>query len=288
MNPYGEPEAPVETSPEAEIVSEAPAGDYTSGVRPIPGEKAVLVPELTPEETASLTPTRGKRMVRVDLPPGVSEYTFRQVIAAGYAAFLETGETPNAEMIQKYAPRLAISRINAVLSSPAYRRAMTIRGVTLDDSTGLTVEQDLAIQIIMDPNGESLQKKLKRAGVSMSKYRAWLKNPLFAQQVRRMGMSVLEDHSHDMMVALAGRATEGDLNSIKYAFELTGKYRPQQINNGPDAETVIMHFVEIVQRHLKDVPNGTEILRAIAADMSMVAAGQKLSRSKPMEITDGY
>jgi hypothetical protein len=77
---------------------------------------------------------------------------------------------------------------------------------------------------------------------------------------------MLTDSYVDMQRALVGQATKGDINAIKFAYELTGRWNP---NAGQIMETreVIGAVVEIIQKYVTE----PEQLTKIATEMQFLA-----------------
>lgn len=242
----------------------------------------VYVPLMSTEEFLGSAPVTGKTMVPVPLPVGVDAHTFRKALAAGFNCYLRYGLI-DVDKFLSFLPEVNKVIARKILRSPEFRTALMARGVKFGNETGLTPEQDFALIILSDPTKGSFTKKLNTIGVSFATYRAWLKDPIFAEQAQRLGLNSVEEFAHDIMNALTANALEGDLSSIKYVHEMTGRYRPQQHRaskskselDAKRLEKIIMSFVEVVQRHVDD----PEILQAIATDMSMIASGQSVVQS---------
>lgn len=225
----------------------------------------VLVPAMTEEEVAASIASRGKKMVPVDIPEFTTPWQFKEVMAATYSFYMQTGSLPDPEDLVDKLPALNKTKITKIMHHPQFRRAMYIRGVDYNIGRTISPEQDMAIAIVGAPDGRPFITKLKAAGVAPSKWRAWLKQKAFREAWDNYGGSVLKEHENDMMVALVGRALEGDTNAIKYAFEVSGRHDTSKRNN-IDAGQIIMAMIEIIQEEVKD----PSTLQRIAARMQLV------------------
>lgn len=225
-------------------------------------DKTVLVPHLTVDETNRNTPANGKGMVPIKAPHGTGTETFYKLLSNAYALYVTTGSYDN-EGLQRRTGMTEAS-IAKVIASPEFKRAMSVRGV-VPNASGLTLEQDYALQKLTDPSdGKNLQAKLKQLGVSYSKYRAWMKQPVFKAVIESYTNDVLYDNNPSM-VQLAKKAGEGDLAAIKYLHELNGTYDPNRQTN-IDFMQMLQLVIEIIFRHVKDA----DTLKALDSDLKMV------------------
>lgn len=247
------------------------------------GENSVMVPMMGKNDTLKRKDPTGAPMIKVTLPGGISVADFRQVISGAYLAY--TGDrrakgawnnTPTPEDVKKFT-NLPLDKVQKIMGSPAYGRACEARGINFGHV--LTQQQELALQVLLDPTIKGgLEKRLKKIGISMAVYRAWLKNPIFRKYMDEVAGNILKDLENDMAVALAGRAADGDLNAIKYAWEVTGKYNPQD-RQIMDGQRLMLQMVEIIKKHVKD----PEILNSIGNELVLLgnAAGLNTNGGAP-------
>jgi len=255
-----------------------------SGVGVVTVNNAILVPKMDRAAALRKDNPAGHLMQKVALPDGIDADDFRIVLSGAYLAYLgektkSRGAAPLPEDVAKYVS-VGLSKIQKIMVLPAFREACEARGIAYSSRQGLTQEQDFALQIILDPsfNG-GLEQRLKKAKVPMSKYRAWLKNPVFRNYLESVGGSVLKDFEANMLVALANRASNGDVNAIKYAFEVSGKHDPTQ-RQVMDGQRLMLQMVEIIKTHVKD----PEVLNAIGAELVMLGNAAGLNQQQQLEI----
>ncbi len=229
----------------------------------------VMMPAMTSEEVALGITSRGKKMVPVAAPEGVMVRDFASVISGAYLAYMQKGgEVPDVNEVAAISG-IDSNTVGPIMGTKEFQGAMLIRGVDMRGFSGLTPEQDMAIAIMSSPDGQPFSKKLKQAGVAPSVWRAWLKNPKFRAVWNRVAGDTLRDYEGAMMVALADKGMEGDVNAIKYAFEVSGRHNPQQ-QRAVDAEGLMTQLIEIIQDEVKD----TEVLQRIASRMALAAGTQ--------------
>ncbi len=241
-----------------------------SGFIPSPAAGQVLVPQLTYEETERNVPARGKNMVAVRVPEGVTTTAFYNLLSNSYALYLTTG-TYSREVLQ-IRTGMQPGIISKVLASQEFKRALELRGV-VPSASGLTTEQDYVLLNLTNPSdGKTLQQKLKAAGVSYTKYQAWMKQPVFRAQIDSMTQGILHDNM-PAIVQLSRLAGQGDLGAIKYQLELNGTYDPNK-QQSIDILALMSAILEIISKHVQD----REVLSSVAGDMGELAKTLKIGQ----------
>lgn len=252
----------------------------------------VLIPKLDSNETLARTPHGGRPLVEVELPPNVNYKEFKQVLSGAYLAYIggvngdealqATGAAPTLSDVMPYMPGdLTENRVKTIMGTQAFRAACEARGIALSPRPGITPEQDYALSIILDPTaGAGLAQRLKKAKVSMAKYRAWMRNPVFKAHVQGLADGVLKEYESDMLTSLTGLAVDGDLNAIKFAFEVSGKHNPAA-NQVMNSRELMVQFMTIIQKHVQD----PALLQAIGNDFMLLAgaSGTVPSQTQPQQ-----
>lgn len=217
-------------------------------------------------------PDGGKFPANLAKPDGTSEGVFRHIISAAYTAFIGCRNIPTVDQIYDYSDkRVSKAKISEVTLTEEFQFAMRSRGVPWNNEeyNGISAAQSYAIQILTNPVHEkkTLQAKLKLAGITYTQYRAWLKQPTFSRYLNNLTEGMLSDHAGDLHTKLMQKALDGDLNSIKYVHELSGRHDPnrQQIE---DLNRVVDILVEIITEEVKD----QETLQRIANKMQIAMA----------------
>lgn len=231
-----------------------------SGVQPYESEgvSALLVPP-------GGLPTRGRAMVPVRVPPGYSLLDFRNCVVSAYMQFVQEGVVKHEALALHTG--MSNTQAAAIMGTPEFVYACQVRGIELGGhKPGLTTEQDLFLQVLLDPSdGLTLQKKMKKAGVSMTKYRAWMKNPVFKQYVDNVSEQLLAEN-HVALVQLERLVGEGDLRAIQFKLEMNNRYNPRR-EATIDMLMVMNHIMEILAKHVND----PQVLMAVAGEMKELA-----------------
>ena len=236
----------------------------------------VLVPSVTPLELNTSATSNGKKMVAISVPIGVDALEFRIAVAAAYMQYIAEGTVTFAGISER--SKLSENRAALILTTPEFKTACTIRGMVLTGSTGMSVEQDYALQIILDPSdGLTFGRKLAKAGISNSKWQAWLKNPLIKQHYQRVSEGLLAD-STPAILGLVGRVAEGDLAAIKFQLELNNRYNPNK-QNQIDVLTIMNRIMEVLAIHVTD----RDELIAIASKMKEIGEAAGLTAHRTIE-----
>ena len=216
--------------------------------------------------------TRGKQTVKFAIPVGVGEKTFRHIVGAAHTAYVGCKGIPSVDQIYGYSDkRVTKATISKTVLTDEFKEAMETRGIPWrpDDYSGISTEQQYVIQILTNPVHEkkTLQQKLRLAGIPYTKYRNWLKQPTFARYLNNITEGMLSEHAGDLHTVLMQKALSGDLNSIKYVHELSGRHDPnrQQVE---DLAKIVDKLIEIISQEVKD----QETLIRIANKMQLVMA----------------
>ena len=192
----------------------------------------------------------------------------RDLVAYTYQFYTEWSRLPSAEELTR-ATAVGHKRVLEIIAGEPYKKAIANRGVTPDSFHGLNAEQMYLIQILTNPTDKrDLTKKLRAAGVSYSQYRAWQRNPAFSSYMGKITEGLLNDHLPDFLTALSTKALGGDLNSIKYALELSGRHDPQA-QQVQDLRVIVYGLLEIIQRNVTD----PQVFKNIANEAEVLLSG---------------
>lgn len=208
--------------------------------------KGIAVPEVAQADLRK--PLYEPKMRRVGVPAWVSRTLFRQVLAAVYHDYLRHGAFGYAAIAKK----LSIDEILCakIIDSPEFKHAASVRGMNIGGS-GLTEEMDYLLLILSDPHdGLTMAQKLRKAGVTNTKYQGFMRQPVFRQQVEALSEQLL-GNKHEALIMLSKKVGEGDLNSIKYQLEVNERYNPRK-QDGIDSIELLARVVDIVTRNVHD------------------------------------
>lgn len=242
----------------------------------IDAEDKRLLDEMYPEaekETAIVQDNFGKH-IEVTVPDCCTPEFFRKVVAAAFTAYLMGKRYPDMAQVSRYLAGSVnsggLKKLAKVMSTDEYADALATRGIYKTKiANGITAEQSYCLEILTDPSRsrQSMETKLKAAGVSYTKYRSWLKNPLFASVFSTITENMLTEHQGDVHVALVNKATNGDVRAIEYFNKLTGRFDPDrgQVLN---LQAIISGLLEIITKNIRD----PQILDAVVVDIDKLIA----------------
>jgi hypothetical protein len=174
----------------------------------------------------------------------------------------EKGSVPR-EIVIATENRWDITDVHNIVSRPEFVRKMRRRGIEITDDWQLSSEQWRAICHVTDTSKKgSIQTKLRDIGIPWELWRSWNVNPVFRENYEALANEILQHSLSDINAGLVKRATSGDVNAIKFFYELTGRYRPGQNDANQNVMSVLVQVVEIIQKHVRD----PEVLNKIAMD----------------------
>ena len=155
--------------------------------------------------------------------------------------------------------RPSVTAIQQYQFTPEYRSGMAKRGIEVNANVSeLTQEQLACISVLTDyTDRRGVTSKLKALGISSSVYRGWLKQWPFNDAIRRIAAQGLSEAVPMAETALAEKAANGNINALKYLFEVTGRYNPQQ-QQAIDAQELIAIMVDVAQEVMSKNPEMLE------------------------------
>lgn len=155
--------------------------------------------------------------------------------------------------------RPSITAIQQYQLTAEFRSGMAERGIEVDSSAQeLTQEQLACISVLTDyTDRRGLTAKLRALGISSSKYRGWLKQRPFNDAIRKLAAKGLDEAIPMAETALAEKAANGDINALKFLFEVSGRYNPAQ-QQAIDAQELIAIMVDVAQEVMSKDPEMLE------------------------------
>lgn len=238
-------------------------------------KEQALLDEMYPEQKTELDTTLVSRSdgtkIEVYVPDCCSPEYFRKVVAAAFSAYLVGKKYPDMASVQAYfSGNGSLKKLAEVMSTPEYEQAMSLRGIHKTKiAAGISPEQSYALEILTDPSRsrQSFETKLKAAGITYTKYRSWLKNPIFNAVFSSVTENMIQEHQGDVNVALVNKAISGDMRAIEYYNQLSGRFNPDrgQLLN---LQAIVSGLLEIITRNIRD----PEILDAVVVDIDKLIA----------------
>lgn len=149
-------------------------------------------------------------------------------------------------------------------ASKFYDECLRVRGITRLAGQ-LSSEQVAAVSLITNiADTRPTAAKLAGIGVTAEEYNGWLSNPTFKQELTNRADEILDNVYPEAQAALAKKVKNGDVNALKFYYEITGRASsPESIN----LKLTVVKLIEAVQKHVKD----PAVLQAIASEINGVA-----------------
>lgn len=189
---------------------------------------------------------------------GVHSIIVRNILDATYLFYTAHGEIPTPEQISEICGKsdrgVAHSKalIVKVLDDDVFWRILSSRGITRPAYAGLTSKQMLAISVISDPSRRTdLRTRLRSVGATYAEYRAWMRNPLFEREFKKVAGTNLADNVDNIKTVMLAGALSGDLNKAKFVMELSGEYDPNR-KEVIQLQVVISNLLEVITRVVTD------------------------------------
>ena len=112
-------------------------------------------------------------------------------------------------------------------------------------------------------------KDLKSIGVTESTWNAWMNIPSYFKYAKELMETQFESVTDvDAKMALARNVANGDLQSIKYYHEFTGRYRPQDAN-AMNMMVIIGALLEVLVKNVS-----AEVFEKIASELESTPVGE--------------
>lgn len=179
---------------------------------------------------------------------------------------------------KRYPPRDSIEQefglsqiqISEMESSKLFLKSLERRGVAAPTQVdpysgkplGLTDRQLAAIAILTNYHDQRAPAaRLSILGVSEQELQGWMNNELFRSELQSRADEAFDHVGVDATVNLARHVRQGNLNAIKFYFEVTGRAQsPEEVN----VKAAMNILIEAVQKHVKD----PSILKAISDEVA--------------------
>lgn len=234
------------------------------------------MPDITTEGRELVIKTDG-RVRRSPVPDGFAPAMFRHVVAGADLLYRRKGAMPSLNELVASWEEYDKKTVSKIWVTPEFKAALEIRGIQFDASNGLTAEQLYAIQILQDPTDRRTTKtKLEAVGIPIGKYRAWMRNAVFARAMNEQAEHNLGDSVQMALNKLVANAEAGDQRAIEKILEISGRWNPQQ-QEVQNARTVVMTVMEVIQEELAgDTETLDRILSKVRGKMTSLTIVQSL------------
>lgn len=155
--------------------------------------------------------------------------------------------------------RPSITAIQQYQATAEFRSGMAERGIEVDSNVReLTQDQLACISVLTDyTDRRGLTAKLRALGISSAQYRGWLRQKPFNDAIRQLAGKSLDEAIPMAEVALAEKAANGDINALKFMFEVTGRHNPQK-QEAIDSQQLVAIMVDVAQQVMAKNPEMLE------------------------------
>lgn len=149
--------------------------------------------------------------------------------------------------------------------SVCYYRGIRGRGAGLDERMLICLQEVTNIA-----SRATLETRLTRAGIKLWEFQAWLNYKPFRDELNHLSDKMMNNASSLVDVALTSQAVNGNLESIKYWDQRTGKFDPNK-----QTQIDVKQFLEGVVRILQECITDPELLLEIGGKLAVLtgAAG---------------
>lgn len=173
-----------------------------------------------------------------------------------------------------------ISLVGKWWNNNEFRLALVERGIDIRPQVSqdlLTPQQvKLANMLLNEHDKKSIRQKLEELKVTSQQYHAWLRQKAFKDYLIKRSEDLFAGSEWEGRQALMDTVRGGDIQAIKFYFELLGKYTPR-MQVGFNIEGVLMQVVEVISKHVKEPLT----LQLIANDI------EKLLGNRPAQLVSG-
>lgn len=209
---------------------------------------------------------------------GMSKAFFDAALAAAELAF-RAGKGVSVPAMQSEDDRLPTKQTKDLVETPRFREALKARGIPLPDQTHLEPKQVALLAILADQSIiMSEREKCMLLHIPYEHFLAWLEWPPFRAKYTTSYEKTLRRATEQGDAQLAALINQGNLNAIKYANEMTGKYRPQDAQ-AMSVVSVMAMVLSILQKHVTDEVT----LTVVSGELMKLATGNGLPAPMVLE-----
>lgn len=192
----------------------------------------------------------------------------RQLKVVNYVEqkFWEEGTAPSYEAVSEALKEKVSYVRNCIEKDSQCRKALTARGVDLrprEEGALLDSRQLMAVNLVLNYHDKrTLREKLDFLSISSQQWHAWLRQPGFSQYLTKRSEEMFGASDFSAYAALQEAVEEGDMNAVKFHFEMRGKYK-NRVQVDLNVDGIVTQIVEIISTHVHD----PDTLLAIANDI---------------------
>lgn len=176
--------------------------------------------------------------------------------------------TQDRMLVRQAGPPVPIETINEFMITDAYKLQMARLGVYLGVHS-LNSKQIAFLDMLSDTSSKlSIQGIKRKLSITSIEYTSWLRHTPFREALAKGGNRVIHDAIPVAKAKIARKMEDGDLGFIKFGFEVTGEYNPND-RKAVDAQALIRVIFEVLEEEIKD----PAILKRIGAKVQLRGSG---------------
>lgn len=207
------------------------------------------------------------------IKPAKSEglpYTDKEIIAYIEQEYYTSpsGKIPTQEEIAK-ALDLSIERVRSAWTRDEFKSTLVDRGLEyIERGNGiLSPTQIMFANALLNTNDKSsVRQLLELFNVKSTQYHAWLREATFQSYLRTRAEQIFEASDYEAYKALVRAVSSGDVNAIKFFFELRGIYNPKLTVN-INIRSVMTEVIRVITDNVKD----PQVIEAIATELEKIS-----------------
>lgn len=192
-----------------------------------------------------------------------------------------TGGLPGDDDTLKYLRLMKFNNVTfddleSLKENELFVASMDSRGIRQKDEF-LSARQLAAANAMLNlTDRRSDEKKLRDLGISTSEWSAWMLNEHFVNYMKQLSERIIDNNMHEAHMGLMRGVRQGNTNSIKLYYEMTGRYNPNS-ENEVNIRMVIGRVLEAIQRRVRE----PKVLNELAVELSQIAieAGSPVAKS---------
>lgn len=207
------------------------------------------------------------------LPPLKREgmpYSAKEIIAYIEQEYYtgSTGKIPTQEEIAK-ALDLPIEKVRDAWSLQEFKDTLVDRGLEYVEGRDgiLSPTQIMFANALLNANDKrSVRQLLELFKIKSPQYNAWLRDSAFQSYLRTRAEQIFESSDYEAYKALVRAVSNGDVNAIKFFFELRGIYNPKLTVN-INIRSVMTEVIRVITDNVKD----PQVIEVIATELEKIS-----------------
>jgi homoserine acetyltransferase len=112
----------------------------------------------------------------------------------------------------------------------------------------------------------SVRQLLELFKIKSPQYNAWLRDSAFQSYLRTRAEQIFESSDYEAYKALVRAVSNGDVNAIKFFFELRGIYNPKLTVN-INIRSVMTEVIRVITDNVKD----PQVIEVIATELERIS-----------------